>query len=217
MVLRVSAIAFLLSGMVLPATVDASDIRLTWNANGEPDLAGYTVHWGVTAGSYSASAAGGSETSYTVTGLEDGTTYFFAVSAVDFSGNESGYSSEISATPVSSTPEVVSAPSTPSGPATGNPKRNYTFLASESSAGDGSAVQYRFDWGDGTRSNWIPGGSKNTKNSWKKSGTYLVRAQARCAAHQEVESEWSAALSVEIVEDKEPPPTPGNLHRKNRV
>ena len=34
--------------------------------------------------------------SYTLSGLEEGGTYFFAVSAVDTSGNESGYSEEIS-------------------------------------------------------------------------------------------------------------------------
>jgi fibronectin type 3 domain-containing protein len=63
-------------------------------------VAGYRVYWGTSSGSYSQShGAGintGSATSYTVTGLTVGRTYYFAVTAYDAVGNESAFSGEAS-------------------------------------------------------------------------------------------------------------------------
>jgi len=63
-------------------------------------VAGYRVYWGSSSGSYSqAHGAGvntGSTTSYTVTGLTVGRTYYFAVTAYDAAGNESAFSGEVS-------------------------------------------------------------------------------------------------------------------------
>jgi fibronectin type 3 domain-containing protein len=63
-------------------------------------VAGYRVYWGSSSGSYSqALGAGintGSTTSYTVTGLTVGRTYYFAVTAYDAAGNESAFSGEVS-------------------------------------------------------------------------------------------------------------------------
>ncbi len=83
------------------ATVYAGEATLTWdppttNADGTPltDLAGYKVYYGTESGNYSQSIDVGNVTTYTVSGLTNGQTYYFAVTAYDTSGNESDYSNE---------------------------------------------------------------------------------------------------------------------------
>ena len=80
---------------VAPTTASAT---ISWNANSESDLAGYRVYVGTRSGVYG--FAGPFEvtnrTSFTITNLPIGATYFFAVSAFDKSGNESAKSAEVS-------------------------------------------------------------------------------------------------------------------------
>lgn len=75
------------------------NVTLTWAANREPDLAGYQVYVGTTSGTYSFPGSPfmtGIVTSYTVSTLPNNQTYFFAMSAYDSAGNESGLSAEVS-------------------------------------------------------------------------------------------------------------------------
>jgi hypothetical protein len=76
----------------------SSSVTLTWNANTESDLAGYKVYRATASGAYGAPIAAipGNTTSYTVTGLQFNTTYYFVVTAYDIAGNESAYSNEVS-------------------------------------------------------------------------------------------------------------------------
>jgi len=67
---------------------------LTWNANTEPDLAGYKVYVGTASGVYGPPITVGNMTTYQVNSLTIGTTYFFVVTAYNTSGTESGYSNE---------------------------------------------------------------------------------------------------------------------------
>jgi hypothetical protein len=83
----------------------AADVNLSWNANTESDLAGYKVHYGAATGNYPTNQSVGNVTSFTLN-LAPGT-YFFAVTALDTSGNESGYSNEVTTT--------ISLPPPPSG------------------------------------------------------------------------------------------------------
>jgi len=74
-------------------------VTLTWTANGEPDLAGYKIYVGTASGTYSfpgSAFATGNVTSYTISTLPKGQTYFFAISAYDSAGNESALSAEVS-------------------------------------------------------------------------------------------------------------------------
>ncbi len=70
----------------------------TANADGTPlnDLAGYKVYYGNSSGTYSQNISVGNVTTYIVNNLSEGLTYYFAVTAYDTSGNESGYSNEVS-------------------------------------------------------------------------------------------------------------------------
>jgi hypothetical protein len=79
-------------------------VTLTWNAptknaDGTPlvDLAGYKVYYRSSSGNYSQNINVGDVTTKTVSNLTDGLDYYFAVTAYDISGNESGYSNEVSA------------------------------------------------------------------------------------------------------------------------
>jgi len=81
---------------------------LSWDENTESDLAGYNVYYGLS-GAYSQSLDVGKVTSYTVSGLPDGQTYYFAVTAYDTLRNEGGYSNEASKTFRDATPPLLSA------------------------------------------------------------------------------------------------------------
>jgi hypothetical protein len=69
-------------------------VALAWNASASSDVTNYDVLYGVASGVLTEELAVGTNLSATVTGLIPGTTYFFAVVAVDINGNESAYSSE---------------------------------------------------------------------------------------------------------------------------
>ncbi|MCP4255409.1 MAG: DUF5011 domain-containing protein [Candidatus Scalindua sp.] len=74
---------------------DSSQPTLSWNANIETDLAGYKVYYGNTSGSYATNVDVGNQTSYTLSGLVGGQTYYIAITAYDSTGNESPFSSEV--------------------------------------------------------------------------------------------------------------------------
>ena len=82
-----------------PPSPSTGNVTLTWTANWEPDLAGYKIYLGTASGTYDAPGSAfvtGTVTSYTVSNLPKGQTYFFAISAYDSAGNESALSSEVS-------------------------------------------------------------------------------------------------------------------------
>lgn len=76
-----------------PAAV--CEATLTWNANTEPDLAGYKVHYGTSSSIYDTTINVGKSLSYCASGLMSGQRYYFVVTAYDYSGNDSGYSTEV--------------------------------------------------------------------------------------------------------------------------
>jgi hypothetical protein len=82
-----------------PASPSTGNITLTWAANREPDLAGYKIYVGTASGTYGFSGSpflAGTVTSYTISNLPKGETYYFAISAYDSAGNESVLSAEVS-------------------------------------------------------------------------------------------------------------------------
>ena len=71
-----------------------ADIMLSWNRNIEPDVAGYRVHYGLASGVYEGQQEAGNMTAYVLKGMKPGT-WYIAVTAYDYSGNESKYSNEV--------------------------------------------------------------------------------------------------------------------------
>jgi hypothetical protein len=94
--------------------------------------------------------------------------------------------------------EAISTPTTPSGPASGSTGTNYTYSTGGSTSNLGHPVQYRFDWGDGSGSGFLPVGTTSAQHSWTSPGTYLVTSKAHCSIHTSVVSNLSNAFSVTI-------------------
>ena len=75
------------------------NVTLAWKANREPGLASYKIYIGTTSGTYNLAGSPFStefSTSYIVTNLPKGQTYFFAISAYNSAGTESVLSAEVS-------------------------------------------------------------------------------------------------------------------------
>ncbi|TKB95636.1 MAG: hypothetical protein E8D41_00305 [Nitrospira sp.] len=99
--ITVSAAGITSKTVAVTLTVNApatSSATLTWSPNTESDLAGYKIYRATTSGGYGAPIATlqGSATTYTATGLQMGTTYYFIITAYDSAGNESLPSNEVS-------------------------------------------------------------------------------------------------------------------------
>ena len=75
----------------------AAEVTLAWDPNTEPDLAGYRIYYGSAPGVYGTTITIGMQTTYAVTNLSPGT-WYFAITAFNTSGLESGYSNEVSTT-----------------------------------------------------------------------------------------------------------------------
>ena len=75
-----------------------AEVTLDWNPNTEANLAGYKIYVGTSSGVYGDPIDVGLVTTYTVTHLRSGETYWFAAAAYDTLGTESGKSNEVSYT-----------------------------------------------------------------------------------------------------------------------
>ena len=88
----------------LTATGGNAQINLSWTASS--GATSYNVKRSTTSGSGYTTVASPAGTSYTNTGLTNGTTYYYVVTAVNANG-ESGNSNQASATPQAPTPTMV--------------------------------------------------------------------------------------------------------------
>ncbi|MBE3114410.1 MAG: PKD domain-containing protein [Thermoplasmata archaeon] len=92
-------------------------------------------------------------------------------------------------------------PTKPMGPTLIERGVTYTYTSSASDP-DGDQVRLRFDWGNGTLSNWSPFFDSNTSisssYSWNSISTYSIRVIAQ--DENGTNSSWSPTLSVTISE-----------------
>jgi chitinase len=98
----------LLPVLLISQTTSTMTIVLAWDPNTEPDLAGYHVYWGNASaqyGAFKATVPVMPAPTYTTPVLPNGL-YYFAVTAFNTAGLESGFSNEVSAT-------IASAPAAP--------------------------------------------------------------------------------------------------------
>ena len=93
-------------------------------------------------------------------------------------------------------------PNEPFGTTIGNVDVEYTYSQSTTDPDD-DLVRYRFNWGDGTYSDWSDlrehEHSYSLSHSWSSTGTYDIKIQAK--DENGATSDWSNSLTVEIEED----------------
>ncbi len=82
---------------------------LDWNDNSEPDLQEYRIYMSLTAGGPYDEVDSDDPSEFPIYGLNNGTRYYFVVTAVDTAGWESPYSNEVNVTPGDNTPPAAPA------------------------------------------------------------------------------------------------------------
>jgi hypothetical protein len=94
---------FLLLFLTVPVvlfsgTTAHAQVALNWTASTSSNVAGYNLYYGTTSTNLANGINVGNVTSYAMTGLSPGTTYYFAATAYDASGDQSGHSNQVSYT-----------------------------------------------------------------------------------------------------------------------
>ncbi|HWF19513.1 MAG TPA: fibronectin type III domain-containing protein [Verrucomicrobiae bacterium] len=78
------------------AAQNGQSFTLAWNPSPDPTVAGYVVYYGTSSGNYTTRMDVGTNTTATITNLQPGVTYYFAVTDYNSDGVESAPSGEIS-------------------------------------------------------------------------------------------------------------------------
>jgi fibronectin type 3 domain-containing protein len=173
----------------LAATAGDARVDLSWTAPADPDVTSYRVYRATTSPVAIAPAGlqgGVSGTTYSQTGLTNGTTYYYVVTAVDASGNESPASLEAPAQP-----QATSAPSIPTGVTATAGDRQVTVAWTAST---GSPASYEVSR-DGTVVGSVPAPTTTFTDAGLTNGTaYAYRVRALSSAG--VASEFSSATSA---------------------
>jgi hypothetical protein len=120
---RIMRLTRVLGGILLLALLHTSaqavqSVTLAWNPSADTNVTGYFAYYGVASQSYTNKINVGNVTGLTISGLVEGTTYFFAITAYNILGLESVPSNEVSY----SVPSVVV-----NQPPTLNPPGNVTI------------------------------------------------------------------------------------------
>jgi hypothetical protein len=152
-------------------------------------------------------SSGQSASSYDPGTMDFDTTYYWQIVAEDnygasTTGPEWDFTTEVFNTPPN-TPDVPEGPST-------LPVGEYGEFCTSGTDPDGDQVQYRFDWDDGTYSQWtnlVPSGTTACKDgAWGLAGTYEVRAQSR--DEHFAMSDWSEPFIVTVTGENTAPNKP---------
>ena len=172
-----------------PPPAATANVTLAWDPAPGTQPDGYILCGGEQSGDYSIGCLDiDNVTQYTLNDLPIGNTYYFAVKAYDQNG-ESELSEELVYTVINHAP---GQPATPTGNGVGVAAVSYNYTTSAQDV-DGHTVAYRFDWGDGSISDW---GEATQSHNWNQNGDYCVRAQAQDSLSDT--SAWSACLTVAI-------------------
>jgi hypothetical protein len=192
-------------------TSGTTDTTYTYSTGGSTSEIGqkiqYRFHWGnstdsgwLPVGTVSANKMWTIQGTYTVRVDARGWDFLGADLTPENTQHFSDYSEELSVKISKIVVESVSKPYPPTGPASGVPGTLYTYSTGGSVSNLGHSVQYKFDWGDGTDSDWLPVGTTTAAKSWltSKAGGYKVKVRARCAIDTSVLSEWTSEITVTI-------------------
>src|SRR5579872_4750357 len=172
----------------LTATAGNSQVLLSWNApssNGGSAITGYNIYRGVISGGEGTTpvaTVSGSTLSYTDTGLTNGVTYYYKVTAVNSIG-ESAQSNEASASPTS-TSTAPGSPTSLTANSVSSSQINLSWTAPANNVGSaitGYKIERSTD--DGTTWSTIVSNTSSTSTTYSDSGltastTYTYRVSA---------------------------------------
>ncbi len=167
-------LTFFVTILVVPSTISlvmaAGTATISWDKSQEPDIKGYKIFYGTESGNLTdyMEVDSPDKTSYTFDDLQEGKTYYFYVVAVDFGGQESEPSDEVSKSiPVSNLPPnaVISASET-----SGFAPFKVAFDASKSSdPNQGDTLTYSWNFGDGSTGKGV-----SLDHTYQNAGSYDV-------------------------------------------
>jgi hypothetical protein len=129
--------------LIYSTSAYAGQGKLTRAASSDPGVSGYRLHYGQSSRNYAASIDVGSQTSYTVPGLQEGKTYYCAATAISSAG-ESGFSNEAS----KAIPYPAPTANFNANPLTGTASLTVSF----NDASTGAITNWRWDFGNGATS-----------------------------------------------------------------
>jgi Fibronectin type III domain len=197
--IKASALALLSVGF--PASSYAADLTLAWDPPTDGLTTGYVLSFGGAPSTYAQQVDVGFATSYTISGLNDGSTYYFVVRAYDASGNLSALSAEVSATITPSVPPAVTSVALSSNvpsPVVLGTTVNWLSTAS------GGVAPYQFQWGlynAGTWTQW-PWSSASTW-SWTPStagSDYQISVAVRSSGSTSTTGELSQSVPFAVTQ-----------------
>lgn len=143
------------------AAASAGQVTLSWDASTDSAVGGYKLRYGTAKGSYTQTIDVSKATSYTVSNLADGATYYFVASAYDTGRTqESGYSNEVA---------FVAAPVAKfsASPASGSAKAGQAVTFTDAS--QGSVTSRSWNLGNGVTST-----AQSASTNYATAGTYTV-------------------------------------------
>jgi len=131
-----------LFGILFAAALSASaqsqsSVTLAWDLGADNSISGYEIHYGAASHNYTDAVSVGLVSRVTISGLNVGTTYYFAATAYNLLGLESDYSEEVSYTvpPVETIEPSLQLTITPTGQViltgTGTPGQACNILMSQ--------------------------------------------------------------------------------------
>jgi hypothetical protein len=98
---KITGLTKFLGGLLILAALSttvqaAGSVTLAWNRSTNSIVAGYNVYYGGASGAYTNEVSAGNATNATISGLIQGTTYYFTATTYSTAGMESSFSSEVS-------------------------------------------------------------------------------------------------------------------------
>jgi PKD repeat protein len=183
--------------LLLATSAFGGTLRLAWDPVAHAGVAGYRIHYGPSAGVYTASINAGNTTSYTVPNLTEGATYHFAVTAYDASQVQGAFSNDVFGTVPYVTPVSDFTASTTSGAA----PLAMNFI----NGSTGVITAYAWTFGDGGTSN-----AANPSHVYSSPGVYSVTLTVTGPGGSNTKTR-SNYVTVSGSSDSSPPTVPASL------
>lgn len=111
-------------------------------------------------------------------------------------GATSDWTDSLSVTMVNTRPEI---PNPPEGPSSVCEDKQVTYTATTTDP-EGHQIYYKFDWGDGTTSNWegpfASGSTGSASHTWSSKGSYSIKVKAKDEYNEE--TDWSDPIPIQV-------------------